>query len=250
MGDRISLITLEHEKREKQEARECLAVMYDVRARLAERMGSGAILELEKLQWLDRLVKLGKNLTFEQAFSGMCYVLAATNAHFFDLCWSACGGIGSDALREKALAAGTAFIQLMAAKEALRSLTSDEIAGMVAASLLDTLFRFDVPKVIETCGMGGDIGFHADNSVQKTINVSTLSAIVLSALGLPVIKHGSYSNTSAVGSTDAIERFGARTSMRSLKEIERIWSACGFCYFDAHWCKTIHDLSHLLMVEL
>lgn len=120
---------------------------------------------------------------------------------------------------------------------------------MASAALLDTVFRFPLPRVIETCGMGGDIGFCADGIVQKTINASTLSAIVLSALGLPVIKHGSYSNTSAVGSTEAIERFGAYTSMNSMEEVERIWSASGFCYFDAHWCKTIHDLSHLLMIE-
>lgn len=248
MTNSISLITLEYEKREKQEARECLAVGYDIHSRLIERMGSGATLELERIQRLDRLIKLGKDLTFEQAFSGMCYVLAATNARFFDLCWGV-DGAGSGAQRERSLATGTAFIQLMAAKEALRSLTPDEIAGMVSASLLDVLFRFEPASITETCGMGGDIGFHADTKVEKTINVSTLSAIVLSALGLPVIKHGSYSNTSAMGSTDAIERFGARTSIRSLQEVERIWSACGFCYFDAHCCKTIHDLSHLLMME-
>lgn len=248
MGDRISLITLEGEKREKQEARESIAVTYDFGARLAERVSKGTALEIEKLQRLDRLIKWGENLTYEQAFSGMCHVLSATNVHFFNLCW---GEFDRDAriLREKALAAGVAFIQLMAAKEALRSLKPEEIAGMVSAALMDTVFRFSIPRVVETCGMGGDIGFRVDGTIQKTINVSTLSAIVLSAVGLPVIKHGSYSNTSAVGSTEAIERFGAHTSMDSAKEVERIWSACGFCYFDAHWCKTIHDLSHLLMVE-
>lgn len=114
---------------------------------------------------------------------------------------------------------------------------------------MDTVIQIDRPHVIETCGMGGDVGFVHNGTTKKTINVSTLSAIVLAALKYPVAKHGSYANTSAVGSTEAIELLGANTSLTSIDEVERVWEQSGFCFLDAHWCKTIHDLSHLLMME-
>ncbi|MEK7082261.1 MAG: hypothetical protein AAB915_01105 [Patescibacteria group bacterium] len=245
---RISLIALQNPKQEKQKARELMAMGYDARLRLKD-AGLDGILHSARPQELDRLVKNGRDLSFEDAFRGMCFALAATNRQFFEICWGA-DRDSSHALREQALAVGTSFMQLMSVKEAVRNLTSAEIAGMTAAVLADTVFRFDVPRVIETCGMGGDRGFGAGiAAVTKTINASTLSALVLSSLGLPTIKHGSYANTSAVGSTDVVERFGARTSMTSAAEVRRIWSESGFCFFDAHWCRTIHDLSHLLMME-
>ena len=242
---RISLITLQGNKQEKQEARERLAAAdgYDVRLRL-KNAGLAEILHSSSPQEVDRLIKRRSDLTFEQAFTSMCFAIAATNEQFFRLCW----GDGGD-LREQALASGTAVMQLLSAKEAFWRLTPDEIAGMTAATLADTIFRFDTPRVIETCGMGGDLGFRTGDAVMKTVNASTLSAIVLASLGLPAIKHGSYANTSAVGSTDVVERFGARTSLCSTADARRIRSESGFCYFDAHGCRTIHDLSHLLKME-
>jgi len=58
-------------------------------------------------------------------------------------------------------------------------------------------------------------------------------------------KHGSYANTSAVGSTDALERFGVIVEQGSRAEIERLFQDVGYCFTDAHVVKTIHDLSHL-----
>ncbi len=245
---RISLIALQNSKREKQEARECLALGgYDARACLRD-AGIDEILHSVTPQELDRILKRRCDLTFEQAFCGMCFAIAATNYQFFKICWGGGSGKNGD-LYEQALASGTAFMQLMSAKEAFWRLTSEEIAGMAAATLADTVLRLDIPRVVETCGMGGDTGFRVGNTTMKTINVSTLSAIVLSSLGLPVMKHGSYANTSAVGSTDVVERFGAHTSMYSVAEAHGIRDASNFCYLDAHLCRTIHDLSHLLMME-
>lgn len=116
---RISLIALQDAKGEKQKARESLAISYDFNARLAERAINGRLFEVEKLQTLDRIIKRGEHLTYEQAFSGMCHVLSATNAYFLGFVrgWH---DNGTGIRREQSLAAGTAFIQLMAAKEALR----------------------------------------------------------------------------------------------------------------------------------
>ena len=53
---------------------------------------------------------------------------------------------------------------------------------------------------IDVCGTGGD--------KLNTFNISTLSAIVLSSMGINVIKHSGRSNTSISGSTDIINSFG------------------------------------------
>lgn len=246
----ISSIVLNGYKREKQDARELLASGYNIADRSIPYKALLALLEKTTVGMLDRKVKHGQHLTFEEAFCGMCYVLAATNAHFYQLFHSvlekACGNGFS---KEKSLAMATAFLNLMATKESLSVLTHEEVAGMVSAAMMDTVITLDTHRIIETCGMGGDKGFGKNGSSKKTINASTLSSLVLAALGFPSVKHGSYGNTSAVGSTETIELFGARTSMVSEIQVKEIWDSSGFCFFDAHWCKTIHDLSHLLMME-
>lgn len=247
---RISKITLNANRKEKQDARELVGLHYSATERLSRFPGALELLSHTALAAIDRKVKHGKDLTFEEAFCGMCYVLAATNARFYDAVHGAFAqAYKSSFSHEKAIAYGTAFVQLMAAKESMRHLTPDEVAGIAAASMMDTVIQLKREHVIETCGMGGDLGFAHNGVVKKTINVSTLSALVLAALGYPVAKHGSYGNTSAVGSTEAIELLGANTSLTSVDQVEALWKTSGFIFLDAHWCKTIHDLSHLLMME-
>ncbi|GEM_PF-2271972 len=55
-------------------------------------------------------------------------------------------------------------------------------------------------SVIDMCGTGGDR--------LNTINISTLSAIVVSSYGLPVIKHSGRSSTGISGSVDVLSDFG------------------------------------------
>ncbi len=247
----ISAIQLAGVKLEKQVARQILATRYyDITARFAQRSSCLPRLNSVSLRDIDRKVKQGNDLTFNESYIGMCHVVAATNKDFYEYAQGEIGeAFGAEFTPERAIACGTSFMQMMALKESFSQVTPEEIAGIAAASMLDAVVQLPVAEVIETCGMGGDKGFGLQGEIRKTINASTLSAIVLASLKLPVIKHGSYGNTSAVGSTEAIESFGARTNQESLDEVMSIFQDTHFSYLDAHWCKTIHDLSHLLLME-
>jgi len=80
--------------------------------------------------------------------------------------------------------------------------TEAEIAGF-AQGMRDAALTIDPDRspLVDTCGTGGDD--------YDTINVSTTSAIVAAAAGVPVAKHGNYSVSSSSGSSDVLETLGA-----------------------------------------
>jgi len=180
------------------------------------------------------------DLSFKEAFSGMLLVIAATNNPIREKLFPRMA-------YDEAISKGSSFLTLMAMKECREGLSSEEIAGMSAAGTLDLIFRPFVPKVIETCGMGGDRSWGAKEI--KTINASTLSAFVLASLGIPTFKHGSYGNTTKVGSTDIPINFGIQICHHSKEQILNLFNKTNFWFSDAHSVKTLHYLSHLLMVE-
>jgi anthranilate phosphoribosyltransferase len=70
-----------------------------------------------------------------------------------------------------------------------------------AKILRKKLIKIKVPlNSIDTCGTGGD--------GKQTLNISTATAIVLSGLGVSVVKHGNRSITSKCGSADVLEKLG------------------------------------------
>ena len=78
--------------------------------------------------------------------------------------------------------------------------TVDEIVGFRDA-ILEAALPLPVPaEVLDIVGTGGDrFG---------TVNVSTMSAIVAAAAGVPVVKHGNRAASSASGSSDVLGALG------------------------------------------
>ena len=98
--------------------------------------------------------------------------------------------------------------------------TADEILGL-AQAMRDSAVHIDHGItdriVLDTCGTGGDN--------RGTCNVSTIVAIVVSACGVPVAKHGNRSMSSLCGSADLLEALGVKlltdpaAIARSIREI-------------------------------
>jgi anthranilate phosphoribosyltransferase len=110
--------------------------------------------------------------------------------------------------------------------------------------------HLELGEVVETCGMGADRGFGEEFAGYKTINATTLSAVVVAAMGIPAVKHGSYGNTAKVGSTDAAKILGLPLTFDGgIPELMEYWRKYHFLYLEAYSYKTIHDLSHLIKHE-
>lgn len=79
-------------------------------------------------------------------------------------------------------------------------ITADELVGFTRAVRVDEI-RVEYDKeVLDIVGTGGDCA--------NTINISTASALLIAACGVPVIKHGTHAVTSKCGSADVLLALG------------------------------------------
>jgi anthranilate phosphoribosyltransferase len=83
--------------------------------------------------------------------------------------------------------------------------TAEELAGAVEAvrARMTPFLAVDGPRpLLDTCGTGGDGA--------NTVNVSTATALVVAACGVPVAKHGNRSASGNSGSAEVLTELGVR----------------------------------------
>lgn len=106
----------------------------------------------------------------------------------------------------------------------LKGETIEEITG-AASVMRRKATRINAPEgVVDTCGTGGDMA--------HTFNISTTTAIVASACGVPVAKHGNRSVSSKSGSADVLEALGVKIDMPP-ENVEKSLFETGFGFLFA-----------------
>jgi anthranilate phosphoribosyltransferase len=106
----------------------------------------------------------------------------------------------------------------------MRGETAEELTGF-ASAMRARVIRVNAPAgTIDTCGTGGD--------QVATFNISTASALVVAAAGVPVAKHGNRAVTSASGSSDVIAALGL-TVEHTAEDAERSLADIGFAFLHA-----------------
>ena len=103
--------------------------------------------------------------------------------------------------------------------------TVEEITGIVKGLKGNTLpFQKKFPQVLDNCGTGGD--------GSSSFNISTTSAFVIAAAGIPVAKHGNRSISSKTGSADVLEYLGINLNL-PVERTEEILHELGIAFLFA-----------------
>ena len=106
--------------------------------------------------------------------------------------------------------------------------TIDKIVGFRDA-ILEAAVPLPVsPDVLDIVGTGGDrVG---------TVNVSTTAAIIIGALGIPVVKHGNRAASSASGSSDVLGALGLELALPP-EDVARVLEKVGITFA---WASAFH----------
>lgn len=156
---------------------------------------------MSKLAWTEVMNQLsrGCDLTVNQAYDVMDSVMS--------------GELGEIRL--------AAFLAALRAKgEAVA-----EVRGL-ADAMQNHARPIDVPSdVLDIVGTGGDGA--------RTVNISTMAAIVIASTGIPVVKHGNRASTSACGSADVLEALGVNLDLEP-DQVAGIFSDVGIAFLFAN----------------
>jgi anthranilate phosphoribosyltransferase len=102
--------------------------------------------------------------------------------------------------------------------------TVDELAGLVDVMLQHSVILDTGSHAVDIVGTGGDL--------VGTVNISSMSSIVASAAGVPVMKHGSRSASGKTGSSEMLEVLGIRLDL-SPERVAEIFKEIGLTFFFA-----------------
>jgi anthranilate phosphoribosyltransferase len=102
--------------------------------------------------------------------------------------------------------------------------TIEEITACAAGMRKHAVRLLHEMDVLEIVGTGGDEA--------NTFNISTTSALVVSAAGIPVAKHGNRSVSSKCGAADVLEALGVKITI-SPEESKEILNKIGICFMFA-----------------
>ncbi len=106
----------------------------------------------------------------------------------------------------------------------VRGETVDEITGAVM-TMREKMIRIDAPEgAIDIVGTGGD--------GTGTLNISTSSAIVTAAAGLPVAKHGNRAASSLTGAADVFATLGVNLDTK-MENVQAALDECGLAFLMA-----------------
>lgn len=107
----------------------------------------------------------------------------------------------------------------------LKGETVDEIAACAAAMRAKCIpVKHKKEDIMEIVGTGGDEA--------GTFNISTTSAFVIAADGVPVAKHGNRSVSSKCGAADCLESLGAKLELDAAQN-EKMLNDIGMCFMYA-----------------
>ncbi|EDY46000.1 anthranilate phosphoribosyltransferase [Streptomyces sp. SPB074] len=101
--------------------------------------------------------------------------------------------------------------------------TVEEISGIVEAMYAHAR-TIEVPgETVDIVGTGGDGA--------KTVNISTMSAVVVAGTGAKVVKHGNRAASSASGASDVLEKLGVNLELGP-ERVARVAEEAGitFCF--------------------
>ncbi len=112
---------------------------------------------------------------------------------------------------------------------AVKGETAEELAG-AAIAMRERATRIPTKRtgLIDTCGTGGDR--------MRTFNISTATAFVIAAAGVPVAKHGNRSVTSNSGSADVLEALGVNIDLNA-EQAGTCLDELGICFC---YARTFH----------
>ena len=110
--------------------------------------------------------------------------------------------------------------QIEDVKNYLVKLSAKGESAAEISAMIDQMYRFSAPitipdRAVDIVGTGGD-GYN-------TINISTTAAIITTAAGARVVKHGARAATSKSGAADFLEALGVNININGEGVAPKFW---------------------------